>query len=259
MSNEEFSLRDPKNQNTNEHRYREDIGPYFEQSRGTTLNKLENFTRFVPRQTLALFLAKNALFEKIVNVHGSIVECGVFMGGGLFTWAQLSAIYEPVNHNRKIIGFDTFDGFPELTEKDAANETGDSALSHRKTGGYRFDGEEELRAGVKLYDQNRLVGHVNKMELVKGDALQTIPEYVEDNPHTVVSLLYLDFDLFEPTIAALKAFLPRMPKGAVIAFDELNQSYWPGETLAVMEAVGLNNLQVRRFPFTPALSYAVID
>ncbi|OOK77110.1 putative dTDP-6-deoxy-L-hexose 3-O-methyltransferase [Mycobacterium kansasii] len=54
---------------------------------------------------------------------------------------------------------------------------------------------------------------------------------MEDNQHTVVALLYLDFDLFEPTLAAIRTFLPRMPKGAVLAFDELNQKYWPARPL----------------------------
>ena len=71
--------------------------------------------------------------------------------------------------------------------------------------------------------------------------------------------LYLDFDLYEPTKVAVETFLPRMPKGAILAFDELNQAAWPGETLAVLETVGLRSLRVQRFPFTPALSYAVLD
>ena len=63
----------------------------------------------------------------------------------------------------------------------------------------------------------------------------------------------------KPTKVALEQFLPRMPKGAVIAFDELDQAACPGETLAVMEAVGLNRLRVQRFPYATALSYAVLE
>jgi len=50
-----------------------------------------------------------------------------------------------------------------------------------------------------------------------------------------------------------------MPKGFVLAFDELNSHYWPGETLAVIEMVGIPNLRVQRFPFDPSLSFAVIE
>jgi hypothetical protein len=50
-----------------------------------------------------------------------------------------------------------------------------------------------------------------------------------------------------------------MPKGAILAFDELNQSAWPGETLAVLNSMGIRNLRIQRFPFTPQLSYAILD
>jgi hypothetical protein len=49
----------------------------------------------------AIFLCRQELFRKVVEVNGAVVECGVFNGAGLFTWAQLSNIYEPVNYNRK--------------------------------------------------------------------------------------------------------------------------------------------------------------
>jgi hypothetical protein len=81
---------------------------------------------------------------------------------------------------------------------------------------------------------------------------------VEEHPHLVVALLYLDFDLYEPTLAAIQTLLPRMPKGAILAFDELNKDKWPGETLAAIEGVGLTSLRLRRFPFDSLMSYAVI-
>ena len=72
-------------------------------------------------------------------------------------------------------------------------------------------------------------------------------------------MLYLDFDLYEPTKAAIEAFLPRMPKGSVLAFDELDQQSWPGETLAVLETIGIRNLRIQRFAFASALSFVVLE
>ena len=63
-------------------------------------------------------LAKNELFKIQLDVPGVIIECGCYAGGGLMSYAQLSSIYEPYNHQRKIYSFDTFSGFPELSEKD---------------------------------------------------------------------------------------------------------------------------------------------
>lgn len=251
---EKYSLRNRATQSKADIDYKAAMDNHYSCSSGSNLDKLNNFSRFVPRQALSLFLAKDEIFKKIINVHGNIVECGVFMGGGLFTWAQLAAIYEPVNHNRKIVGFDTFEGFPSVTIQDESEDWDE----HKKEGAYSFRGYDELIESAKLYDLNRNIGHIPKIELVKGNALETIPAYMEGNQHFVVSLLYLDFDLYEPTKMALEWFLPRMPKGAVIVFDELNQKQWPGETLAVAEKFGLRSLEVRRFTYTPSISYAVI-
>lgn len=170
------------------------------------------------------------------------------------TWAQLSAIFEPVNHQRKIIGFDTFSGFEELSEED---KTGKSLFSQK--GGLAADSYEDLKKCIKIYDANRFINHIEKVKLVKGDVKVSMPKYLQDNLHTVVSLLYLDFDVFEPTKVAIENLLPRMPKGAIIAFDELNVDGWPGEVLAVLKTIGINNLRIQRFPFDSLLSYAVIE
>jgi len=216
----------------------------------SNFEKLAGFPIFAPRQSVATFLYKHELFKKVLNVHGSIVECGVAYGAGLMSFAQFSSIYEPVNYTRRIIGFDTFDGFPSVTHHD---QIGDA--DHAHTGGMRVDSYNELKDCIDLYDQNRTLGHLPKVELVKGDALKTIPKYVEDNPHLVVSLLYLDFDIYEPTKAALNYFVPRMSKGSIIAFDEINNEDWPGETMALLESLNINNHRIESLPFEPNISF----
>lgn len=247
-------MQDPRSQTDGDLEFARRLGAYYPASLGTDVDKLRNFVKYVPRQTLAHFLARHALFRRVLRQHGHIVECGVFLGGGLMTWAQLSAIYEPFNHTRRVVGFDTFTGFPDLHAKDAA-----SAPVYAVPGGLATEAQADIERGVAIYDLNRPIGHIPRVEVVAGDARQTIPEFVRSNPQLVVALLYLDFDLYEPTRAALEAFVPRMPRGSVLGFDELNQVAWPGETLAVLETLGLRKLRIRRFPFTPQLSYAVLD
>ena len=75
----------------------------------------------------------------------------------------------------------------------------------------------------------------------------------------MIALLFLDFDLYEPTKKAIDLFLPRMPKGAVIVFDELDHPDWPGETLALIEAIGIWKLRIERFSWEPTLGYAVLE
>jgi Macrocin-O-methyltransferase (TylF) len=246
-------MRDPRTQTDEDRRYADELNGYWERSPGTNVDRLRNFAKFVPRQSLSLFLAKNDLFRRLVRVHGHVIECGVFLGGGLMTWAQLSAIYEPVNHTRRIVGFDTFTGFVRVGGEDSAD-----SLPYAKPGGLATDAYDDIVEAARLFDLNRPVGHIPRVELVQGDATETIPRYVDENPQLVVAMLYLDFDLYEPTKLAIETLLPRMPKGAILAFDELNQASWPGETLAVAESIGIHKLRIERSPLTPALSYAVL-
>src|SRR5262249_4704806 len=103
------------------------------------------------------------------------------------------------------------------------------------------------------------IAQKKKHALVKGDATKTIHEHLEEHPETVVALAYFDFDLYAPTKACLEAILPRLTRGSVLAFDELNCPEFPGETLAVMETVGLARWAIRRSPLNPLCSYAVVD
>jgi hypothetical protein len=66
-------------------------------------------------------------------------------------------------------------------------------------------------------------------------------------------------DLYEPTKAALEHFLPRMPKGAVLAFDELDNPIWPGETTALLEKLNVNRLKIQRLEWDPYIGYVVIE
>ena len=215
--------------------------------------KLENFTKYVKRQNLTRLFALYEIFKKILPVKGSIIECGVFRGFGLMAWAKMSAILEPVNLTRRIYGFDTFEGFTSISDHDK------SKYREIKSSDLSSDSFKELNELIKIYDSNRFLGHINKTSIINGDVAKTIPEFIKKNKHLVVSLLFLDFDVFAPTKVAIENFYPRMPKGAIIAFDELDNPIWPGETLALLETVGINKLKIERFDFDPYIGYAVID
>jgi len=128
-----------------------------------------------------------------------------------------------------------------------------------KKGGLAVDSYGDLKKCVELYNTNRFIGHKEKVSLIKGDLKKTMPEYIKDNPHTIVSLLYLDLDGFEPTKIAIEQLISRMPKGSIIAFDQLHSEFWPGETLSVLKTLGINNLRIQKFPFEPMISFAVIE
>jgi hypothetical protein len=253
------TMHDPRTQAGFDYASRTALEDYFNRSPGSATEKLENFAKYVPRQNLARFLVRYELFKMIQDVQGSIVECGVLFGGGLMSWAKISAILEPYNFQRRIIGFDSFEGFPEIHEADLRGRP-ERKSAHLKEGGFHAgDAFEDLTQSIALFDISRFLNHFPKVHLVKGDFLKTAPKFLEDYPHLVVSLLYLDFDIYAPTKCALEHFLPRVPKGGIIAFDELNEEAFPGETIAALDHFGsLNGLRIRRFPFEPRISYAIV-
>ena len=204
---------------------------------------------YINRQLVSTILTRIKLFEMIIDVHGSIVECGVHRGNSLMVFEHLSSILEPMNSYRKVIGFDTFEGFPSGSAKDTGIIEGH----------FRNTDFDHLSKWTAVHDQNRPVGHIPKVDLVKGDATSTIPQYVKDNPHLIIALLYMDFDIYEPTAVALEYLLPLVPKGGVVGFDELGQKRWQGETIALKEKVTLSGVRLQRFYFNAAVSYYVVE
>ena len=251
-------IRESSRQNDSNVSSLDELKDYWQESPGNSNIKLENFAKYTTRESLTKFLTRAEVFQKQLSVNGSIVEMGVARGASLMTWYHLSSIYEPTNYLRKIIGFDTFEGFPEIGERDVK---GTQISEHTKRGGFAVEHgmDEDIVRAASIHDLTRFLGHIPKLELIKGDVRQTLPQYLSDNPHLVVSLLHLDLDLYEPTKLALELLLPRMPKGAVIMFDELNMHQFPGETLAAMEAIGIENLRLERFSYATCMSYAVIE
>jgi macrocin-O-methyltransferase TylF-like protien len=233
------------------------VGPrlaeVFQSSADPVETRLEAFPRYARRKTITRFITLYELFKRVLLVKGSVVECGVFRGFSLMTWAHLSAVLEPANLTRRIYGFDSFAGFPSV---------GDADQNPRHTalpGELASDSFSELQKVIELYDSDRFLGHIDKVHLVRGDVAATIPSFMADHRHLVVSLLFLDLDLWEPTKVALEQFLPRMPKGAILAFDELDNPIWPGETEALMQTVGVGRFRIRRFGWDPYVGYAVIE
>ena len=76
------------------------------------------FPKYVQTIYLRKFVTRYEIYKKILNVHGSIIECGVLRGDGVFSWANFTEIFELYNHLRKVIGFDTFEGFPSVSQED---------------------------------------------------------------------------------------------------------------------------------------------
>jgi hypothetical protein len=211
---------------------------------------LDNLGVYLTRQTLSRINFMQQLYRQILHVHGVIMEFGVRWGQNLALFSNLRAIHEPYNYNRLIVGFDTFSGFPSVSPQDGP---GVSAGDYRVTENW----ETELEDILRFHSNNAPIPHKRKHALVKGDATVSVPQYLRNNPATIVALAYFDFDIYQPTKECLEALLPHLTKGSVLAFDELNTPEFPGETIAVREVLGLSRHAIRRDPHNPLTSYIV--
>ncbi len=95
--------------------------------------------------------------------------------------------------------------------------------------------------------------------MVKGDATVTLEKYLKEHPETIIAFAYFDFDVYEPTKKCLELIKPYLTKGSIIGFDELNDPQFPGETVAVRETLGLQNVRIQRSKYSGIQSYIVID
>ena len=87
------------------------------------------------------------------------------------------------------------------------------------------------------------------MEIIKGDICETVPAFIKANQHTIIALAYVDVNLYEPTKVILESIVKRIPKGGILAFDEVNDKLAPGETIALLEGFDLNRFHLNRFYF----------
>ena len=115
--------------------------------------------------------------------------------------------------------------------------------------------DTRILEAIELFNLNRAAGHMQRSEIVKGDATQTIKPYVDSHPELTIALLYIDFDVYEPTWAALTHLLPLVCKGGVVAFDEFNYEKFAGETAAFKDLLDIRQIEVKRFYFDPFVVY----
>lgn len=205
------------------------------------------------RQTLSRILYYHQLYQKILQVPGVICEFGVQWGATLSLLTALRGMYEPYNYSRKLFGFDTFEGFCEV----------DNQLdgSHLERGDYKVvkGYKSQLEDILTLHETQSPLSHIRKFELIEGDASVTIGSWLTANPHAIISMAIFDMDLYKPTKDVLEAIVPRLTKGSVLVFDELNHAGFPGETKAVIDVLGLNNIRLERFPHQTHCAWAVFE
>ena len=158
------------------------------------------------------FLQMGLLAQEIERkgIEGAIAELGVYRGG-------FSTFISKAFKNRRYYLFDTFEGFDEA---EIAKDTS------------RFDAQGHDFSDTSV---DRVLARIDQSSgcevIVKKGFFPSTAEGLED---TFV-FVSLDADLYDPTLAGLNYFYPRMAKGGYIMVHDLMASRYQGCRQAVYE------------------------
>jgi hypothetical protein len=167
----------------------------------------------------------------------------------------MRAIFEPLHFNRRIICFDTFEGYVGFGEKDKTTDL------HRD-GTYVVGGDEYAEFLTKLlviHEKNNAMGHNHgKHKVVQGDCRQTIPKFLAENPNEFIALAFFDVNAYEPTYEAFQAVWERLVPGGIAAFWQLTRNSIPAEGRVYSENIlGKYDHKLHRSATYPGLCYIV--
>ncbi|HYE86220.1 MAG TPA: hypothetical protein VEA16_07685 [Vicinamibacterales bacterium] len=213
---------------------------------------------FLRGSLLARLLAIDEAYRMIVQLPGQVFEFGCWRGQTSVVCENLRAIHEPFNKLRRIVAFDTFDGYAGTSSRDRVSES-----FHE--GSYAVGGEgyaEYLRELLEIHEGNNAVPHIrNVHRVVVGNAMATVPAYLEAHPETMIALAFFDLDLYEPTKAVLRDLLDSraLVPGAVLAFFQLTRDeLLPGDAIAFKEAFAGRRYTMQRSKFYSSLTFVTL-
>jgi hypothetical protein len=175
------------------------------------------------------------------GIKGDVVECGVWRGGSSLLAALTIRKFESKkssqfrwlkNPQRKFWMYDTFEGMTKPTFRDVDVE-GITATHYMDN----FAPEGKWCYSDKVDVESLFYSHgfgVADYYLVKGDVKETLKT---EKPRSI-SLLRLDTDWYESTMAELEILYPLLSVGGVLIIDDYG--HWKGAREAVDEFFGRN-------------------
>ncbi|HYD82302.1 MAG TPA: TylF/MycF/NovP-related O-methyltransferase [Paucimonas sp.] len=189
---------------------------------------------FLRGSLLARIFAIADIYRKIVDIPGSILDVGTWRGQTAVVCENLRAIFEPLHFNRRIVCFDTFEGYKGFSDKDKATEL------HRD-GTYSLSGSgyaDFLRQLLVLHEKSNAMGHNHgKHKVIPGDCRQTLPQFFGENPNEYVALAFFDVNSYVPTLEAFEQIHARLVPGGIAAFWQLSRDTIPAEARVYAEKI----------------------
>lgn len=180
-------------------------------------------------------ILKYELFKMTLEVPGDVVECGVHSGSGIYLYAKLMKIFKPHSIAR-IVGFDFFGSGNHTSSKYKADQ--ECIEEHQNT--ELFGAEPDT-----ILKNLKSVG-IDNVDLIAGDVAFSTKDYVEKHLGFRISLLVLDVDNYEGTLACLQNLYPLVVKGGVVVFDEYALRTY-GESNAVDEYFENQKVKIKSF------------
>jgi O-methyltransferase len=134
------------------------------------------------------------------NIPGAIVETGSWKGGLGAYMAQFG---------RETWLFDSFEGLPEMNEKDREITEPKGLAMHEKTGYIAVPEQMARDIAAKLG---------TKPHIIKGWFIDTLPKYKQEIG--AISILRLDGDTYDSTQQALEILYESVSPGGVVVVDD---------------------------------------
>lgn len=185
-------------------------------------DKMFNLFLYARSSLLVKALVLDDIYKRILDIPGALVEFGVWNGQTMVLLENLRAIHEPFNKSRKIIGFDSFEGYPD--------------------GGYQGSmSPTALEQLLEVHEGCNAFGHLRgNHEVVVCDAKQAAARFADDP--MPIALAIFDIGTYEATAGGLNAVIGNVVPGSVLLFDEL---YADGEGRAWKQMVDRNGFEYK--------------
>lgn len=163
------------------------------------------------RRDMLILLLKDITERR---VPGEMAELGVYKG----STARLIHYYAP---ERKLYLLDTFSGFDQRDVQREREKTG--ILKDSKA--FSDTNIATVRTSIRMLNDN--------VEFFPGFFPQSVPPRLNE---TRFAFVHLDADLYDPILAGLQYFYPKMSRGGVLVVHDYNS--WLGARTAVRDFFG---------------------
>ena len=201
----------------------------------TKLTNKHNFSDFDLISNYGLTLGDKSIYkiftlfkaiERISNIKGDIIEFGVWKGNNAF---MIKKMLNFLNIKKKIYLFDHFKGLTHYTKNK------DPKMSEKYF--KKYSSNKKIILDFKKFFQFK------NFEIIDQNACEINTSFIKKK----LSFVYMDMDLYSPTISALNAIEHLISKGGCILFDQGNKKLWEGEKKAIKEFLKRNKKKYNFF------------